>query len=428
MIFPLPADFSCLTLLNDGAPLDVELRENGDEWIEFVFRRLGETVGSTGYSMAAHQALPGGYIYRVTGEEVLTALWVLFTRGGGPLCAILSQGEPAEADVEVWWDAVTHAVDQIGTVTTFAWWTIIGPDPHSGMGAAVRLAAAATAGGLRLDPEPGLFFENVPDKFNLFSGRPQHSGLVKATGESIGYTWHVATSDAARRVRLLCALLSISSGTAWIQRVGVHPLIRHTAAGAFEPTRPEDIELPAASPWEREDMILPADEVQVHEVEVPPWINARWETIVGDVRLTHALLNHHEGMLMMANHPSHACLAFVTTIEALGNRAIKKPPRCKHCRVVSGSGERFRQALARVIPADEAEQLGRRFYNWRSRTAHDGILHGLEPTFGAWPHSSGFSESTERAFQTELFGLAAAARRLLLLEVGGIAVPQSSLR
>lgn len=67
------------------------------------------------------------------------------------------------------------------------------------------------------------------------------------------------------------------------------------------------------------------------------------------------------GWLMMPNHPSHAAPAFVTTIEALGNQKLSKLPRCLECEVVTGSGDRFRNAPARVIPAAEADDLGRNF-------------------------------------------------------------------
>lgn len=39
-----PKGFTCSQPLNDGAPLDLDRRKNGDEWIAFVFRRLGLTT------------------------------------------------------------------------------------------------------------------------------------------------------------------------------------------------------------------------------------------------------------------------------------------------------------------------------------------------------------------------------------------------
>jgi len=160
------------------------------------------------------------------------------------------------------------------------------------------------------------FFENVPGRFNIFQGSGRRSGLVKVTGNSVGYTWGVAAEEAAKRVRLLFAAPPVARGARF----------RGHDRGAWQPGDEEAASLPAM-------------------------------------------------------------------------------------KLISGSGERFRDALARVIPVDEAEDLGRKFYSWRSRTAHDGVLHGTEPAFGAWSHWGRHSESAVHDFEIELYGLAAAARR-----------------
>ncbi|MEU4693716.1 hypothetical protein [Actinoplanes sp. NPDC023714] len=414
-MFPLPDGFTWLVPLNDGAPLDLDRRKNGDEWIHLVFRRLR----ATGFQMSGHAAFPGGHIYRPSGTEHRTALWVLFPTGQGPICLVLGDGDPSEVAVEPWRDAVTHAIGQIGAVTDFAWWTIIGCDPNTPDVVALRLSEPTEVAGLRLVPALELFYENVPGRFNIFQSNDRHTGLVKVTGSSMGYNSNVAHEEAARRIRLLCSLLSVAFGMPWIQRSSVNPLTRFNGHGDTEPMNVDDIHIPAISPWDRDDEVPPDTEALTQSVEIPRWIGRRWETITRDKRMVDALLNHHEGQLMMAHHPSHAALAFVTTVEALGNRKVKKLPRCRECRVVTGSGDRFRDALARVIPAQEADALGRKFYNWRSRTAHDGVLHGTEPAFGAWAFWSGISENTARDFERELYSLAAAAQRLLLSEASG---------
>ena len=130
---------------------------------------------------------------------------------------------------------------------------------------------------------------------------------------------------------------------------------------------------------------------------------------------------------MLPYHPSYAALAFVAVVEALGNRAVKKLPRCNQCKTIIESGKRFRETLARVIPAEEAEHFGREFYDRRSRTAHEGILHGAEQMFGRLPYGLGISEDPIRDFDSLAHNLSAVARRLLLLEAGQVDVPKSSL-
>ena len=77
-----------------------------------------------------------------------------------------------------------------------------------------------------------------------------------------------------------------------------------------------------------------------------------------------------------------ALLGFVAAIEALATP--KRPPRCPECKAIQGSGERFREALATVLAPHEVVLVGK-VYDRRSRTAHDGRLHGSEDVLGMFP-------------------------------------------
>lgn len=424
----LPEGFTWAEVLNAGEPLNLNREKDGDEWIDFVFRRLAESCGSTGYQMAAHNRPPGGYIYRPSTTRLRTALWVLFTVDKGLVCIVLGSEPRGEDGIELWRDAVTHGLRRIGTVTDFEWWAIVGPDPHFLYGAALRLSAAADVGGIRLDPAPQMFAENVPSRFIMFSAKVSYSGLVKVRGSSSGHIWAVAAEGAARRLRLLCAMLSLASGGAWVQRTSVNPLSRVNHAGQSEAVNGDEIKMPHSNPWDRDDPSFLLEEgVQLNEFSVPGWIASRWDDILRETSLRDALINYHEGLLMMSSHPSYAALAFVAVVEALGNRAVKKLPRCAECKLILGSGKRFRDALARVIPVEEAESLGRKFYDRRSRTAHDGILHGTEPIFGALSYWGGISSHPTREFERLLHQLFVVAHRLLLVDVAHVDVEKSSL-
>ena len=87
----LPSGYTWAKPLNGGAPLDLDRKKNGDEWIDFVFRRLAGSSGSTGYQMVSHNTFPGGYIYQATGTTIRTALWVLFPVNQGPICVVLGR-------------------------------------------------------------------------------------------------------------------------------------------------------------------------------------------------------------------------------------------------------------------------------------------------------------------------------------------------
>ncbi|SCF43965.1 hypothetical protein [Micromonospora saelicesensis] len=423
----LPEGYSWAEPLNGGESLAFDRNKHGDEWIDFVFQRLGETVRSSGYQMSSHDHFPGGHIYQLAGSQLRSALWLILPSNRGPVCVVLGREPQHEDDIEPWREAVAHAVRQIGTAMDFGWWAIIGPDPKSRYSGSLRLSSPSEVGGLKLDPSPEMFFEYSPSRFNLFSANGSRNGLVKVRGTSAAYTWAVAAEDAAKRLRLLCAMLSVESRVPWMQRCSISPLTRTNASGESEAIDGEDIEFPVRSPWDRDEIFSPEGRFQVNDVTIPDWIPSRWSAIASDAGLLGALINYHEGLLMMEAHPSYAALAFVAVIEALGNRTVKKLPRCAECRSVRGSGQRFREALAKVIPAEEAEYFGRKFYDRRSRTAHEGILHGAEPTFGAFSHWTGISDNSVRDFEALLHSLSAVTRRILLVEVAEIDVPRSSL-
>ena len=117
-------------------------------------------------------------------------------------------------------------------------------------------------------------------------------------------------------------------------------------------------------------------------------------------------------------HESFAVIGFVSVVEEIGNRSAGKLPKCVKCSAILGSGQRFRQSLERVVPLPLAEVMSKYIYDFRSRTAHSGHLHGSEPTFGlGW--SGGFIGNYKRAaFPTLLYQLRLAATRLLRLELG----------
>ncbi len=72
---------------------------------------------------------------------------------GLPICIALGNGTPEGRQVALRNDAATQAVGDLVSLGRFDWWAIIGPDPFDKyMGVAVRPASAAVAGGIRLDP------------------------------------------------------------------------------------------------------------------------------------------------------------------------------------------------------------------------------------------------------------------------------------
>lgn len=64
-----------------------------------------------------------------------------------------------------------------------------------------------------------------------------------------------------------------------------------------------------------------------------------------------------QGVAIQDWHPSFALLAYVASIETIGEK-LSKPKRCPQCNQVLGSMSRFRQALVKVRSDDEANGTG----------------------------------------------------------------------
>lgn len=114
-------------------------------------------------------------------------------------------------------------------------------------------------------------------------------------------------------------------------------------------------------------------------VGLEPWMDQAWHALE-DAALAESLAITHEGRTLCWTHPSLAQVCFVASIEAIGGRSGLE--RCATCGLITGSTERFRQALRRVILREDAARLARLVYPRRSRTVHDGVLHGAEDEFG----------------------------------------------
>jgi hypothetical protein len=149
-------------------------------------------------------------------------------------------------------------------------------------------------------------------------------------------------------------------------------------------------------------------------VDLPDWVlpvlNGRG---LDDATVRRALSAHYEAMLLKADQPSMALLGFVASIESLAV-PTKGLPRCPQCDMITGSGQRFRDALAKILSPEEIELVGK-VYDHRSKTVHRGQLHASEDVLGMFPSQGFFSVDTRMLFEFGTVHLAGAASRDLLL-------------
>jgi hypothetical protein len=108
----------------------------------------------------------------------------------------------------------------------------------------------------------------------------------------------------------------------------------------------------------------------------------------------------------------------VAAIEGIGSK-LTDLHRCRECGSRVGSGERFRRALALVLPEEEASALAKS-YKPRSGTVHSGKLHGTEARVGALAFPAFLTEDPVDDFVMRLlYKMRKASRALLTLALTG---------
>ncbi len=113
----------------------------------------------------------------------------------------------------------------------------------------------------------------------------------------------------------------------------------------------------------------------------------------------------------MARPPSMALIAFIGSIEVLASGELE---RCAACGQLTGSTRRFKTALAEVMTAEEAADLGG-LYDRRSKTAHAGHLFGFETTFNLQDHQRFIPRQGQLEFTIRLISEARRASGTLLV-------------
>ena len=241
--------------------------------------------------------------------------------------------------------------------------------PHN---AARVLAQSCQLGALRLVPGERQLVEYIR---TLYAGGWQQSVFwpIHVVGTTESDSWPVVQREAARAVHTLVCLVSLAWNEAWQVRVAPQNL------PSSKPYVPDDSSPPPNWP--------PGDKPQVgmrDEQDIPTWLREAWgrlETEHGSKPTAAALSLWHQGILLKAEHPSLALVAFVASVEQVG-RVLSK---------LQGSNVKKPEALfwttAGLVATPDDLALLRKWkvYSQRSATAHGRKVHGLEAEFGAIP-------------------------------------------
>jgi hypothetical protein len=385
------------------ATTPVAWAQQGDEWMT----RFGLAVINTSSGIAVtgytHDATTGPFVqvrFARAGSELDTCVLL----AGTPEAVVVLAAGPIEPEAELLSllaAAAQEASARLGEMGSEHDWTaIIGHGTERTGGTEKRLAASATVGPLRIESTEVTLTEPDTSQNISLSGWSIHRSVpILVNGTSRGYSWQVAAIDAARQLRTLCGLLSVS----WESDFAV----REAAASLEWGTR----QVPVHPPWYAP---LPPEEsgdVPGNPVTIPDWLDEAWDRLDHDPHLLASLDAFLEGIYAERRHPSLAAVSFTACVETIAKN-VYNLDHCSCCGATSGIGRAFRASLRLVLDENEAAALDP-VYGDRSKTVHAGRFHGGETTPGFF-FPSIWREDPARDFRWgTLLRLRKAARLLL---------------
>jgi chromosome condensin MukBEF MukE localization factor len=393
-----------------GSALDVDWQAEGDELLHHMWLALHKRVPMTGHRY--HQQMPTAsepffyHRFRATSDALISELALVPLRDGKIRALVrVASVDHIPSQIQPWADAITEASQRLSADhPEHQWYAMIGPTGTRARGAQV-LTTGGVVGGMTVHPATSIYLDaRDPRSFPRLSGFSYDVSFpVLVGGSSRGYDWSTASETAAIDLTKLCALLSLASGACWRLR-----------------EVPDQHDAPIAHPRSRfGQRVFPEtdDNYRREEVSFPQWAGRAWERLRNQPSLAVALHAYHQGLDLMEAFPSYALLAFVGTIEGIG--AMSEPLRrcecCANCEQKVGAGRQFRNALRRVMPDAQAKELSA-IYDYRSKTAHQGRLHGDELTRGAWGGARVFTpaDAGDTFRHQTVWKLRDASQRLLL--------------
>jgi hypothetical protein len=359
--------------------------------IEFSHVQLDSTVnGSQFHLKANNQNLSSVLLARESGDKVIFEA--------------VSRMPLDRQVVETLRDVVLKSVKSAKQTTQhFRWSGLLSQVPQSIGEDPTFLKGSLTIGDLTLEAVENVFYDAVPSSpIGHVLGstyRVNQSIPIRVKGHTPASSWDNASADVTRTLRTLCGLLAL----AWPQtyELADSPMPLSSGERQGRSTR-------AGVTLQDQSAHKPVDWI-AHPI--PEWLTSAWNKLNASPQLRAAVDAFLEARYLQERHQSMALVAYTASIEAIAKQ-LYEPKRCDNCKSVLGLAESYRSAIREVLPDQQARELAR-LYGRRSKTVHEGRLHGTEskPTFSMLDIFAGDYFSN---FSTQLPQLARAARELIV--------------
>lgn len=316
------------------------------------------------------------------------------------LCRDGDSGSELPLATTSWWHGAANSM------TSDGWWALLAPAPlrePSGYittphDATRKLARAYDLGQVRIIPGDR---QHVDFVASLVQGWSQLvSWPVLVTGQ-LDKSWPATDRQAARWLHRLCCMLSVAWGEPWQVRLAP------TQSASYPAGVPDPILVPRRYVYDGGGQIGLRE-----EVDLPGWFVGAWHWLEGagaGKTAQAALSMWHEGILLQAEHPSMAFVAYTAALEHTA-------PLLRPDQLSVSARRQFWSAVSAVASHDELERLAAAdAYAKRSATTHGGALHGIELEFGFMLlEPIGQEDPTYRFMFDNLLLLSQVSRRALI--------------
>lgn len=396
---------------------DLEFQNHGDEFLVRLGKELEQRSDGTRILGHTFSNETSPFLELRLHDNVTNSPAVLYlgTADGQTILALDPDRQPSDDLCSTVTISAERAVELLGGPdSSFTWLAMIGP-PLASMSQPPSVREESTVGTMKISPGDCRFLEIVhPSEHpSLHSYGVSQFFPIMVQGVSTGYSWSVASIAAARELNQLCAILSVS----WRLPVTIReaPFVFPLNAKPVVPRSAiEDLpnnSVPAATPTFK---------------TVPPWATSALRLVQRRQRIADALAAHHQGLLLMREHPSMALVAFIAAVEAI-SQIIFREEKCTTCPNHIRVSEKFRETLKLVTDGDLWNALAST-YGPRSKTVHRGRLQGGELTFGSLNFDL-FSEHAAQKYQWRngLSSLWFASEKLMLMALTEKLPPKRAL-
>lgn len=392
--------------------LDIPWAERGDEWIEHVWEALATKVQSLGRAAgvgAPNSKIPWRHhIYELNYSVLRSQLVLAEEKPTKFRVLITGDGEQTPDQVAPWIYAVKEARRRTGkSDKMWVWLAYAGvkPSPKS---FDARLPRPVRLGDeVRVLPDDKMTLLTPATRAGLSAVRIHPTTVHAVVTRVSAGIWPDGQRKSAVLLERACQLISV---------VIDEPFVVLDDGQAQEKSSIDDVEPTFPEPTRRDSELLSmvghVDNVlNINDSE----LSVAWRLLHGDEALRHAISAHHQGLRMMDEHQSYAAIAFVSVLESLGEDDHDLA-RCASCGQLTGLGSRFRRSVEQIY-GDAGAQFLANIYSRRSKTAHEGVLHGLELLPEGY-QGRYLSEDHEFYFYRQLHVLRAASTQLLRSRLG----------